>query len=139
MQEIRDVVLDRSARLAAGDVAGALAFCLPRIVSFTLAPPLAQPGDTRDPQPLTEWLATFEAPPRREIVDLEITAGAEVAFASYLESLTAAPRGGAEFTLWYRVTLGLSRVGGRWLIAHEHNSVPFHMDGSLRAAVDLKP
>jgi ketosteroid isomerase-like protein len=140
MQEIRNVVLERSARLAAGDVAGAQAFCLPQIVSFTLAPPLTQPGDTRDPGPITAWLSTFEAPPRREIIELEITAGAEVAFATYLESMTATPRGGgSEFTLWYRVTLGLSRAEGRWLIAHEHNSVPFHMDGSLRAAVDLKP
>jgi hypothetical protein len=25
-----------------------------------------------------------------------------------------------------------------WLITHEHASVPFYMDGSVRAAVDLK-
>jgi PhnB protein len=26
-----------------------------------------------------------------------------------------------------------------WKIAHLHQSVPMYMDGSLRAAVDLKP
>jgi ketosteroid isomerase-like protein len=28
---------------------------------------------------------------------------------------------------------------GAWKIAHEHTSVPFYMDGSFRAAIDLKP
>lgn len=57
-----------------------------------------------------------------------------------LDSLTAVPRGTAEgFTLWFRVTLGLRRVGGRWLVTHEHESVPFEMDGSFRASTGLTP
>lgn len=38
-----------------------------------------------------------------------------------------------------RVTLCLRRVGSAWMIVHEHESVPFYMDGSFRAAVDLQP
>jgi len=30
-------------------------------------------------------------------------------------------------------------VGGAWKDRHEHISVPFYMDGSVKAAVDLKP
>ena len=30
-------------------------------------------------------------------------------------------------------------LAGTWKIAHEHTSVPFYMDGSFRAAVDLEP
>jgi hypothetical protein len=37
------------------------------------------------------------------------------------------------------VTFGLHRQNGAWRVAHRHASVPFHMDGSLRAAVTLKP
>jgi hypothetical protein len=29
--------------------------------------------------------------------------------------------------------------GGSWRIVHEHNSTPFYLDGSLRAALDLRP
>jgi ketosteroid isomerase-like protein len=43
------------------------------------------------------------------------------------------------FSLWYRVTLGLRKIDGRWLVTHEHESVPFEMDGSFRASVDLLP
>lgn len=40
---------------------------------------------------------------------------------------------------WSRLTLVLRRGGDGWRIVHEHESVPFHMDGSFRAAVDLEP
>jgi ketosteroid isomerase-like protein len=38
-----------------------------------------------------------------------------------------------------RATLCFRREGDEWKIAHAHTSVPFHMDGSFRAAVDLTP
>jgi ketosteroid isomerase-like protein len=37
------------------------------------------------------------------------------------------------------MTLGCRRIDGAWKIVHEHASVPFAMDGSFRALVDLKP
>ena len=33
----------------------------------------------------------------------------------------------------------LSQNRRQWKIMHEHSSVPFYMDGSFKAAVDLKP
>jgi ketosteroid isomerase-like protein len=54
--------------------------------------------------------------------------------------LTATPQGMTEsFTLWYRSTLGLRRTDGRWQIVHEHESVPFEMDGSFQASLGLQP
>ncbi|GAA4260629.1 nuclear transport factor 2 family protein [Dactylosporangium darangshiense] len=85
-------------------------------------------------------MATFEAPPRREVTHLEITTDGDVAFATSLDCLTAVPRGStAPFSLWFRVTLGLRRIDGRWLVTHEHESVPFEMDGSFRASTGLTP
>ena len=140
MQEIREVVLARAEQLQAGDVKAMLAHSAPRVVQFSLAPPLVQHVDTSDPGPVEQWLATFEAPPRREVTQLEITTDGDVAFATSIDSMTATPRGMTEpFTLWYRVTLGLRRIDGRWLVTHEHESVPFHMDEEMRAAIDLEP
>jgi ketosteroid isomerase-like protein len=140
MQEIREVILARAELLQAGDVKAMLEHSAAQVVQFSLAPPLVQHVDTADPAPVEQWLATFEAPPRREVTQLEITADGDVAFATSVDSMTATPRGTTEsFTLWYRVTLGLRRVDGRWLVTHEHESVPFYMDEEMRAAVDLKP
>jgi len=38
-----------------------------------------------------------------------------------------------------RATVCYRKTDGKWMVAHEHVSVPFCMDGSNRAAVDLKP
>ena len=46
---------------------------------------------------------------------------------------------GHEVKLWYRQTLSFRKIDGEWKISHEHTSVPFYMDGSFRAAIDLKP
>lgn len=140
MQEIREVIEGRAARLSEGDVRGFLAYAAPEVVTYSLAPPLGERVDSSDPTPLEQWLATFEAPPRREVTQLEITADGDVAFATSIDSMSATPKGTTDaFTLWYRVTLGLRRIDGRWLVAHEHESVPFQMDGSFAAAIDLKP
>jgi PhnB protein len=46
--------------------------------------------------------------------------------------------GGRE-DLWFRSTVGLRRTTAGWQITQEHESTPFYMDGSGRAATDLKP
>jgi ketosteroid isomerase-like protein len=140
VDEIREVIETKAALLEKGDAEAVVAYYAPGFVEYSLAPPLRQPGGDRDPGPLRAWIATFEKPPRREVTRLEITTDGDVAFATSLDRLSAVPRGAAEgFSLWFRVTLGLRRIDGRWLVTHEHESVPFEMDGSLRASVGLTP
>jgi ketosteroid isomerase-like protein len=140
MDEIRELIEGKAALLQQGDAAAVMACYAPNYVEYTLAPPLRQPGDGRDPAPLAAWLATFAAPPRREVTQLEITTDGDVAFATSLDCLTAVPKGSTEpFSLWFRVTVGLRRIDGRWLVTHEHESVPFEMDGSFRASTGLTP
>ena len=42
-------------------------------------------------------------------------------------------------SFWMRSTVCLQRQGTGWKIVHDHASVPFYMDGSLRPAFDLRP
>lgn len=138
MQEIKDVILARAKALESGDAAAVQAYHADEVVSFSLAPPLggAEPG--RDPRPLQAWIDKFDAPPRREVTALQVTTDGDVAFATSIDAMSASA-GGDAFTMWYRVTLGLRRIEGKWLVTHEHTSVPFYMDDSFRAATDLKP
>ncbi|SDG69533.1 Ketosteroid isomerase homolog [Lentzea fradiae] len=110
-------------------------------VTCTLAPPLRNSGPAaRDVGALAGWMAGFEGPITLEHRDLEVVCGGEVAFVHGVARLAAVPVGYPEgFSMWLRSTLGLRRDGGRWVIVHEHQSVPFHMDGSFLAATDLEP
>jgi ketosteroid isomerase-like protein len=126
-RQIRQLIEDRAAALRVKDTDGMVRPYAEDSVIFSLAPPLRQPGDARDPEPI-------------EVRDLTVTIGGDVAICTSINRLTATPRGGTEpFDLWHRVTLGLRKIGGRWQIIHEHESVPFEMDGSFRASLDLKP
>ena len=62
-----------------------------------------------------------------------------MAFGHSLNRITGRRTSGEETDVWVRATVCFRKVDGRWLIAHEHVSVPFYMDGSFRAAVDLEP
>jgi ketosteroid isomerase-like protein len=75
-----------------------------------------------------------------EIRDLTVTAGEDVAFCHSLNRLSATPQGAPEkFDLWFRATVCLRKMDCTWRIIHEHTSTPFYMDGSFKAAVDLRP
>lgn len=137
--EIRAVIGERVAALRAKDAVRATAFLTEDLVAFELAPPLAlPPGAAADVQGLAAWLSNF-AEIDVEVRDLAIEGGDRVAFARALHHLTGTRTDGRPVSLWMRSTLGFRRVASGWRIAHAHTSVPFYMDGSFRAAVDLEP
>jgi uncharacterized protein (TIGR02246 family) len=110
-----------------GDLDTVLADHAPDIVMFDVPPPddgvrgLAAYRETWPP--FFEWQragASFE------ITELHVTAGADVAFAYALlrcgtpEDLDAHP--GQRL----RLTVGLRKTDGRWLVTHEHHSFADH-------------
>jgi ketosteroid isomerase-like protein len=107
------------------------------VVQFTLAPPLRYQG--KGAEDLQGWFDTWEGSIGVKSRDLAISAGNDVAFATSLVHMTGRKTDGEKPDVWFRQTLGLIKQAGTWKIAHEHASVPFYMDGSFKAAIDLKP
>jgi uncharacterized protein (TIGR02246 family) len=138
---IRELVDRQVEAMTSRDAAAVVGLRAADVVGFTLAPPLVQSGaDMTNVAGTAAWFATFDGPLQYEVRDLEVTVGGDVAFCHSLNRMSAVPVGMAEaFELWFRATLGLRKVDGEWRVTHEHQSTPFYMDGSLRAAVDLKP
>ena len=137
--EIGELMAAREAALRAGDARLLSSHFTPDFVLFSLAPPLQQPVGP-DEEGLRAWFATFDSAVDYEISELAVTVDGDVAYCHSLDRMSAVPRGGDEsFTLWFRATHGLRRVDGAWRIAHQHQSVPFAMDGSFAALLDLTP
>jgi ketosteroid isomerase-like protein len=132
-EQIRTVIADRVAAIRERDAERFVTHYAPQIVKFDLPPPLQLTGpDARDAEALRAWFASHPGGPiGYQTRDLTVTVGGDVAFCHSLNQL-----GGA---LWFRSTIGLRRTGGEWKITHEHNSTPFYMDGSDKAALDLQP
>ena len=139
-QRIRDVLTDFTAAIRDRNADEAIALLAADAVTFDLAPPLRMgPTETHDPVRLEEWFATWESPIVSESRDLTVEVGHDVAYAFGEQHMTGKKMGGEEVDLWFRATACFRREAGRWRIAHMHNSVPFAMDGSERALLDLKP
>jgi ketosteroid isomerase-like protein len=137
--EIRAVIDERIAAMRAKDAGRAVACLTDDVVAFELAPPLSlPPGAARDAHGPAAWLSGFEELDVA-VRDMKIEASGDIAFAHALHHLTGTRPGARPVSLWMRSTLCFRREGGAWKIAHAHTSVPFHMDGSFRAAVDLEP
>jgi uncharacterized protein (TIGR02246 family) len=137
--QIRALIDGWAKAISAKDINGVMANYAADIVTFDLAPPLEYTGTDALKKSLQEWFSTFRGPVGYEIRDLCITTGDDVAFCRSLNRISGARTDGEETNVWVRTTVGLRKIDGKWLIVHEHSSVPFYMDGSGRAAVDLKP
>ncbi|MBC7302688.1 MAG: SgcJ/EcaC family oxidoreductase [Nocardia sp.] len=123
--QIRTMIHEWAAAVRAGDLDRVLAGHTADIVMFDVPPP--QQGVRgidayrQTWPPFFTWLASGAA---FDIVELEVTAGADVAFAHALlrcaspQALAAQPDGRL------RLTLGLRKEDERWVIAHEHHSFP---------------
>lgn len=120
------------------DAAAIVAPYAQEAVVCDLAPPLSHLG--MDRQAKQAWLDTWEGPIERESRDFNITVSGDFAFCHGFYRLGGTPKAaGRPISFWMRATVYLHRDAGAWHIVHEHTSVPFYMDGSLRPAFDLHP
>ena len=94
------------------------------ILMFDVPPPFQSKG-------IDEYMATWETffrfaekPIRFDFSDIEITAGADVAFATAVGHCVTIGKDGRREPLDFRLTIGLGKVAGRWCITHEHHSLP---------------
>ena len=121
---IRELIESWAAAVHAGDLETVLADHSDDIQMFDVPPP----NELRGIEAYSEtWPPFFEWQRRGavfEIVSIDVTAGADVAFA------TALLRCGTEDDLdkdpdnRLRLTVGLRREDGRWVVVHEHHSFP---------------
>lgn len=138
--EIRAVLDARRAAVAAKQARTSVQSYAHDVVLFDFPPPLAQPTSAAiDPARAQQWFDTWEGPIETELSELVIKANGDLAFAFGLLHMSGRRTDGSEGDFWSRTTICLERRDGRWRILHEHNSFPMLMDGSGKAATDLRP
>ncbi|HEV2136322.1 MAG TPA: nuclear transport factor 2 family protein [Terracidiphilus sp.] len=109
----------------------------PHAAIFDLEPPLMHDGISVERK--ERWLASWETPVEIEPRDFKLTVDGNHAVGWGYLKMSGAKHGGPHIGFWMRETVVLKRAAGQWRIVHEHTSVPFYMDGSLRPAFDLQP
>lgn len=136
---IRTLMDDWVKAVRAKDVNGVMSNYAPDILLFDLAPPLFYRGADVYRKSWEEWFASWKGSIGYEIRDLIVTAGDNVAFSHSLNRISGMRTNEEQTDVWVRATACFRMTDGKWLITHEHVSVPFYMDGSDKAALDLRP
>jgi uncharacterized protein (TIGR02246 family) len=120
---IRELITTWATAVHSGDLDAVLSDHDPDIVMFDVPPPyrgLRGMDEYRDSwPPFFDWQrqgAVFE------IVELEVTAGADVAFAWALLRCGTPEAFEADPDNRLRLTIGLRKRDGRWVVTHEHHS-----------------
>ncbi len=135
--DMRECLERLAAAIRNKDPATVLKQYAPDAVLYTLAPPLqAPPINAKD---LNVWFATWQGPLGYEFHDMNIIVEGDLALCHGFVRLTGTKIAGEHEDLWFRTTLCIRNISGQCLIAHEHESVPFYMDGSFKAAINLTP
>lgn len=71
-----------------------------------------------------DFFSHFKGTPKITLTDLGITVGDQVGFSHSIQHVAGTDREGHSIHRTVRVTDGYRKIGGNWLIALEHISVP---------------
>jgi ketosteroid isomerase-like protein len=138
--EIHEILNDHVKALHSKNVDLMVAHNAADFVSCNLAPPLRRKGkEANDKSGIQAWFDTWTGPIVSENRDVVVEIGGDLAFAHGLTHMTGTKTNGEKVSIWFRSTDCFRRRGGKWQVAHSHSSVPFYMDGSVRACIDLTP
>jgi uncharacterized protein (TIGR02246 family) len=132
-------ILDNwAAAVRARDIDQLMALYAPDIVYFDIVPPLRIVGADAVRQNFQRWFDAWKSGIESEVRHLAAFGSGDAAVAHHLHRTSGTLKNGREVAFWLRVTNGLQRSDGKWLIVHEHVSVPVEFESS-KAVMDLKP
>jgi uncharacterized protein (TIGR02246 family) len=139
-QEIRAMIDRYEIAFQAKDVLTVMTFYAPgdQVTAFDIVPPLEKTGHDAYRKNFEGFFAGYEGPLQTEVRNLMVMASGDVAFLTCLERFSGVLKGGQKSDMWCRVTSGLRKIGGKWLIVHDHLSVPVDFETG-KALLELKP
>jgi len=136
--EVRALLHSRSEGIRARDIERLMAVYSSDIVYFDLVPPLQYAGSTALRARFLDWFGRWDTSIGQELRDVNILESGDVAWAHMLIRTSGTQKNGHEVGYWVRTTNGFRRSNHKWLIAHEHVSLPVDLKTG-KAVMDLVP
>jgi uncharacterized protein (TIGR02246 family) len=137
-QELRELVEERVAAVRAKDPAPLADRQHPDLIAFNVVPPLHSRGSAGVADQTEAWFDAYASDIGYEVRELHVTSDGDLGFCSFLYHVSGMLAAGGEVDMWVRATLCCRRTDGRWLITHDHESVPFD-PASGQALISLAP
>ncbi|MER5182357.1 nuclear transport factor 2 family protein [Streptomyces sp. NPDC002896] len=123
--EIRRLDAELTLAVRDRDIERALACYAPDVEVFHPMSGLEQQGIDAFRKSQEWWFSTVTGPVDREVLEFRVRVDESVAFSHALVRMRATLTTGEPLDSTVRVTTGYRLVADRWLIVHQHMSVPF--------------
>lgn len=94
------------------------------LTAFDVAPPLRYVGWDAYKKDYQQFFASFNGPIDDRILYLKIDVDGSMAYSENTEKISGTLTTGHKAAMILRSTDVYRKIGGKWLIVHEHNSVP---------------
>jgi ketosteroid isomerase-like protein len=136
--EVRALLESWSEAARIKDIDRLMSLYSPDIVYFDVVPPLQFSGSAAVRENFLRWFDGYKSSIGVEIRGLSIVASREIAVAHMLIRASGTLKDGREVGYWVRATVCCQPSDHRWLITHEHISLPVDFR-SGRAVMDAVP
>lgn len=138
--EIRALVHDFAAAFRAKDLNKIMSFYEPgdKLVAFDVVPPRQYVGWDAYKKDWQDFLGMFSGPITYEVNDLSVTAEGNLAYSRSIGHVAGDLKDGGKLDVTVRETDVYRKTGGKWLIVHEHISVPVDV-ATGKADLQSKP
>ncbi|WP_425220205.1 YybH family protein [Ralstonia solanacearum] len=129
--QLRALIQEWAEAVRAKDVNAVMRHYAPDVVVFDVMPPLFVKGAESYRRNWQDWFDVLEGPADFQCVDLHLVVGADLACCFSVNRLRARYRDGAKHDAQTRATVCWRKIDGRWLVVHEHASVPMPVPESI--------
>jgi uncharacterized protein (TIGR02246 family) len=121
---IRDLVENWARAVRAKNLDGILANHSPDMLMFDVPPPIQSKGIEAYRKTWDLFFSWSQDSGVFDISEMNITAGNDVAFVTALMRCAGTEANGDKIELEFRLTIGLCKIDGQWMVMHEHHSIP---------------
>lgn len=122
--EVRALLDTRVDAIQAKDIDRLMSIYSSDIVYYDVVPPLQFIGSNQVRRNFLRWFDEYDGPIGLETHELTVVTGADVAFAHMLHVDSGTRKNGIDGAISVKSTVCCQRSSGKWLIAHEHISLP---------------
>lgn len=122
--QLRALIEAWAAAVRAKDINAVMLYYAPDVVVFDVMPPLFVKGADAYRRNWQGWFDALEGQADIQFIELHLEVSGDVAYCFSVNRLRARYRDGAKHDAQTRATVCFRRIGGRWLVVHEHASVP---------------
>lgn len=121
---LRSLIEAWAEAVRAKDIDAVMRHYAPDVVVFDVMPPLFVKGAEAYRRNWQGWFDALDGQADFQFVELHLEVSGDLAYCFSVNRLRARYRDGAKHDAQTRATVCFRKIDGRWLVVHEHASVP---------------